>query len=45
MSDYAGRFNDPFLRQAFPLLEYPLPQVPVAIHLAKHAGGYKGDIA
>lgn len=45
MADFAQRFSDPFLREAFPLLEYSLPDCPFAIHLAKHAAGQKKDIA
>jgi len=45
MADYAQRFSDPFLREAFPLLEYSLPDCPFAIHLAKHAAGHTKDIA
>ncbi|MGI6555630.1 MAG: phytoene desaturase family protein [Bacillota bacterium] len=45
MADFARRFSDPFLREAFPLLEYSLPDCPFAIHLAKHAAGHKKDIA
>ncbi len=44
MQQFAQRFSDPFLRQAFPLLEYSLPEVPFAIHLAKHAQGHLGSI-
>lgn len=45
MSDFSKRFSDPFLQRAFPLLEYSMPEVPFAIHLAKHACGYHQDIA
>ncbi len=45
MSDFARRFTDPFLRKAFPLLEYSNPAVPFFLHLAKHASGSIGDIA
>lgn len=45
MADFAQRFSDPFMREAFPLLEYSLPDCPFAIHLAKHAAGHKKDIA
>ncbi len=39
MQQYAERFTDPFLRLAFPLLEYSIPEVPMIVHLAKHAYG------
>jgi len=45
MADYATGFSDPFLRRAFSLLEYSIPECPFGLHLAKHASGYKGDIA
>lgn len=45
MADFAQRFSDPFLREAFPLLEYSLPDCPFAVHLAKHAAGHRKDIA
>jgi phytoene dehydrogenase-like protein len=45
MQDFASRFSDPFLRRAFPLLEYSLPQAPFFLHLIKHAYGYRKSIA
>ncbi len=45
MEDFAGRFSDPFLRKAFPLLEYSLPHAPFFLHLIKHAYGYRKSIA
>ena len=45
MRQYAQRFSDPFLRRAFPLLEYSSPDLPFFIHLAKHAYGCNRDIA
>ncbi len=45
MQDFANRFSDPFLRKAFPLLEYSLPQSPFFLHLIKHAYGYRKSIA
>ena len=45
MAQFAGRFTDPFLRRAFPLLEYSNPAVPVLIHFEKHGYGLPGDIA
>ncbi len=44
MQRYAGRFADPFLRRAFPLLEYSIPEVPMIVHLAKHAYGYMNAV-
>lgn len=41
MAEFARRFSDPFLREAFPLLEYSLPDCPFAVHLAKHAAAIK----
>jgi len=40
MQQYGDRFFDPFLKRAFPLLEYSLPEIPFLLHLAKHANGY-----
>jgi phytoene dehydrogenase-like protein len=45
MEKYAARFTDPFLRRAFPLLEYSMPIMPFMMHVAKHAYGYRRDIA
>jgi phytoene dehydrogenase-like protein len=45
MEKYATRFSDPFLRRAFPLLEYSTPIMPFLLHVAKHAYGYRRDIA
>lgn len=39
MRRYGERFSDPFLRRAFGLLEYSIPEVPFIVHLAKHAYG------
>lgn len=44
MQQFADRFTDPFLRRAFPLLEYSLPDAPFFIHLLKHAWGLRGDV-
>lgn len=44
MKQYAQRFSDPFLRRAFVLLEYSIPEVPFIVHLAKHALGYADAI-
>ena len=45
MEKYAAKFTDPFLRRAFPLLEYSITEMPFMLHAAKHAYGYRGDIA
>ncbi len=45
MQDFALRFKDGFLRKAFPLLSYSIPDVPIMIHMAKHGLGMTGDIA
>lgn len=45
MADFAGRFSDPFLRKAFPLLVYSSPSIPMFMHLMRHASGYNRDIA
>lgn len=45
MADYAKRFTDPFLQKAFPLLIYSNPELPVFLHLMRHASGCHGDIA
>jgi phytoene dehydrogenase-like protein len=39
MKQYSERFSNPFLRRAFALLEYSIPEVPFLVHLAKHAYG------
>ncbi|KPU45522.1 phytoene desaturase (lycopene-forming) [Oxobacter pfennigii] len=45
MADFAQRFKNPFLRKAFPLLVYSMPEAPFAVHLARHGSGYAKDIA
>jgi phytoene dehydrogenase-like protein len=45
MGQFALRFTDPFLKKAFPLLEYSFPDIPLFLHLAKHGYGLKKDIA
>ncbi len=45
MDQFAGRFSDPFLKRAFPLLEYSFPEGPLMLHMVKHAYGYTGGIA
>ena len=39
MAKFGTRFKDPFLRRAFPLLVYSNPDLPVLIHLVRHAYG------
>jgi phytoene dehydrogenase-like protein len=45
MQQFADRFSDPFLKSAFPLLEYSLRSMPFIVHLAKHGYGYKKAVA
>lgn len=45
MEEFAGRFSDPFLRKAFPLLVYSMPSMPMFFHLMRHASGHNRDIA
>jgi phytoene dehydrogenase-like protein len=46
VSDFADRFTDPFLRRAFPTIQYDDPNMPMAIHLnllaqcARHRYGW-----
>ena len=44
MGNFAERFSDPFLKKAFALLIYSLPEAPFLFHLSRHAGGLNGDI-
>jgi phytoene dehydrogenase-like protein len=44
MEKFGRRFKDPFLRRAFPLLIYSAPQVPLFIHLVRHAYGMNGSL-
>lgn len=37
MQKFGNRFSDPFLKKAFPLLVYSMPQSPLFIHLVRHA--------
>jgi phytoene dehydrogenase-like protein len=37
MRKFAQRFSDPFLKRAFPLLVYSAPDIPLFIHLVRHA--------
>src|SRR5450759_2231383 len=45
MQQFAERFSNPFLKKAFPHLEYSIPFAPFILHLAKHAYGFNRDIA
>lgn len=45
MRQFANRFSDPFLKRAFPLLEYSFPDMSFIFHLQKHALGLRKDIA
>lgn len=45
MAQYAERFSDPFLRSAFPLMGYSLPDMPFAMHLLYHGYGCMQDVA
>ena len=38
LDDFARRFEDPFLRRAFPRLQYGIPGVPMGVHLGFLAG-------
>jgi len=44
MKKFGRRFSDPFLKQAFPLLVYSMPDVPLFIHLARHAFAANGAL-
>ena len=39
MQKFGRRFSDPFLKRAFPLLVYSMPQMPLFIHMVRHAYG------
>jgi phytoene dehydrogenase-like protein len=45
LDTFAMRFNHPLLRKVFPLLHHSAPDVPLFLHLAKHAAAAKGDKA
>jgi phytoene dehydrogenase-like protein len=45
MQEFAEGFSDPFLRKAFLLLMYSLPEAPFLMHLSRHACGYNRSIA
>ena len=42
LDTFAGRFKDPMLRKVFPLLHHSAPDVPLFLHLAKHAAAADG---
>jgi len=44
MANFAKRFSDPFLREAFALLVYSAPDMPFFFHLLRHAGGLNGEV-
>jgi phytoene dehydrogenase-like protein len=44
MAAFGRRFSDPFLRRAFPLLVYSAPEIPLLIHLVRHAYGLNGAL-
>lgn len=44
MKKYGERFSDPFLRKAFPLLVYSNPDIPIYIHLVRHAIALNGGL-
>jgi phytoene dehydrogenase-like protein len=44
MRQFADRFSDPFLKKAFSLLVYSTPDIPMFIHLTRHAYGLSGGI-
>lgn len=45
LGEYARRYTDPFLRKAFPLVEYSIPEGPLFLHMVKHAYGLNKSIA
>ncbi len=44
MQSFADKFQNQFLKSAFPMLEYSNPRVPLMLHLLKHAYGKQGSI-
>jgi phytoene dehydrogenase-like protein len=44
MARYGARFTDPFLRRAVPLLVYSNPDIPLIVHLSRHAYGLTGAL-
>jgi phytoene dehydrogenase-like protein len=45
LGEYAQRYSDPFLRRAFPLVQYSMPEGPLMLHFIRHAYGLRKDIA
>ena len=45
LDTFAKRFKHPLLQKVFPLLHHSVPDIPLFLHLAKHAGAAKGDKA
>ena len=43
LAHFATRFADPFLRRAFPLVQYGNPDLPMALHLNILAGCHTGE--
>ena len=44
MAKFGERFKDPLLRKAFPLLIYSQPEIPLFIHLMRHAYGINDSL-
>ncbi len=44
MQQFAQKFSDPFLRQAFALLVYSIPEVSFFFHAARHAHACRDDV-
>ncbi len=44
MREFGQKFSDPFLKRAFPLLIYSMPDIPLMIHLVRHAYGLTGAL-
>jgi phytoene dehydrogenase-like protein len=44
MKQFGEQFSDPFLKKAFPLLIYSMPDVPMFLHLGRHAYGLNHNI-
>lgn len=44
LQDFAARFSDPFLRQAFPFIHYDSPEIPVILTFYFLAGMHKHDL-
>jgi phytoene dehydrogenase-like protein len=44
MRKFGERFSDPFLKRAFPLLVYSMPETPLFIHLVRHAYGLNDSL-